>query len=216
MTQPCPDCRGTGAKGGTALELCPECELAGPGPPVPEPALLAAHLDHRVPDVPRTGNGSARRARPATPAASCGAPSGSRSPSRRGSRTAPSYDWPDRAPPPGARACRRPLRPGPHRQLPVDPTGKGRTPTPRPACRSRRPSSAGSTYSDHHRAGAAQDPPGHPARGAIPDAGRGVPETARRLAGATSSSGSTSSCRRTSRPTRRSSCTRRCRARRRA
>jgi len=29
MTQPCPDCRGTGAKGGTALELCPECDGRG-------------------------------------------------------------------------------------------------------------------------------------------------------------------------------------------
>jgi molecular chaperone DnaJ len=29
MTQPCQDCRGTGAKGGTALELCPECDGQG-------------------------------------------------------------------------------------------------------------------------------------------------------------------------------------------
>jgi molecular chaperone DnaJ len=29
MTQPCPDCRGTGARNGTALETCPECEGRG-------------------------------------------------------------------------------------------------------------------------------------------------------------------------------------------
>jgi molecular chaperone DnaJ len=29
MTQPCPDCKGTGARGGTALETCPECDGRG-------------------------------------------------------------------------------------------------------------------------------------------------------------------------------------------